>query len=159
MSIKTKEFNISEEELRQVTRIVYYRTLKILLILMAIFSLIIVIESIILPSLTLIAIGFVAALGYYLVFPFIRNPSKTQPKLNFKNRICELTDNYFNTTYEDGSLRKVHFSNYLKVTRESDWYFLYLTKVMFEYVPIRAFNSENDINEFETLMKSKKLME
>lgn len=150
---------MSETELRHITRIVYYRTLKILLILMAIFLGIIVIEFIIVPLLIFIAIGFVAVLGYYLAIPFIRNPSKTQPKLNFRNRICEITDNYFNMTYENGSLRKVHFNNYIKVIRESDWNFLYLTKVMFEYLPIRAFNSENDINEFEILIKNKKLME
>lgn len=62
-------------------------------------------------------------------------------------------------TFEDGSLVKVHFNNYLKITRESEWYFLYITQVTFEYLPLRTFNSENDINEFEILMENKKLME
>jgi hypothetical protein len=34
-----------------------------------------------------------------------------------------------------------------------------MTQGMFEYLPLRAFNSENDINEFETMMKNKKLIE
>jgi YcxB-like protein len=159
MNIKTKEFNISETELRHVTRIVYYKALKVVIIVFAIITLISVIHAIFNPEVISTAVGCVVALSYFLALPFMRNSAKVQPKLNFKSRICEITDSYFIITFEDGSLSKVHFNNYIKIIRESDWYFLYLTKAYFEYLPIRAFNSEADINEFETLMKNKKLME
>ena len=159
MDIKTKEFNISETELRHVTRIVYYKALRIFIIAFAIITLIGVIHAIFDAKFVSTALECVVVLSCLLALPFLRNAAKVQPKLNFKNRICEVTDSYFIITFEDGSLSKVHFNNYIKVNRESNWYFLYLTKIYFEYLPIRAFNSENDINEFEIAMKNKKLMD
>ena len=159
MNIKTKEFNISEDEFRHITRGIYYKAIKFLLIMVAILAVTSILTSIFSPPLNSIAVLSIMFLGFLSFAPFIGNSAKAQSKLNFQNRICEITDNYFSMTYEDGSLSKIHFNNFVKITKESDWYFLYLTQVFFEYLPIRAFNSEDDINEFETLIKNKKLME
>lgn len=161
MNIKIKEFNISEDELRHVTSIVYYKQIKVVIIIFAIITAISIISAILIPRLFSIwlAAGCVIFLSYSLALPYLRKPVKTQIKLHFQNRTCEINDNYFSTTFEDGSSSKIHFSNYIKATRESDWYFLYLTNTYFEYLPIRAFNSEDDINEFEAALKTKRLMD
>ncbi|MBW4662702.1 MAG: YcxB family protein [Chroococcus sp. CMT-3BRIN-NPC107] len=159
MIIKTKEFNTSKAEFRHVINIAYYRSIKDLIIGLASFTIIIVFCSGFNSLAVSIAIWSGILLGYLLIFPFLNTSAKSQPGLHLKNRTCEITDNYFSMTFEDGSLTKVHFNNYLKINRESEWYFLYMTQVMFEYLPLRAFNSEKDINEFETMMKNKKLME
>lgn len=133
MNIKTKEFNISEDELRHVTSIVYYKQIKIVIIMFTIITVTSVIVAILAPNATNVwfAVGFVILLSYFLALPFIRNPAKTQIKLNFQNRNCEINDNYFSMTYEDGSLSKVHLSNYIKITRESDWYFFVSNEYIF----------------------------
>ncbi len=161
MNIKTKEFNISKDELRHVTSIVYYKQIKFVIIVFAIITVINIIMAILVPRAANIwlVVGSVIFLSYFLALPYIRNPAKTQIKLHFQNRTCEINDNYFSTAFEDGSLSKIHFNNYIKATRESDWYFMYLTPAYFEYLPIRVFNSEDDINEFEAALKTKKLID
>lgn len=161
MNIRTKEFNMSEAELHRVNKIAYYRPIKDLLISLASFTIIIVVGSIFDHQTVSIAIYCTIVLGYLLIYPFVfvNRSAKSQSKLHFKNRSCEITDIYLSTIFEDSSLCNIHFNNYIRITRESEWYFLYLSQGMFEYLPIRAFNSEDDINEFETIMKDKKLMQ
>ncbi|WP_009633755.1 YcxB family protein [Synechocystis sp. PCC 7509] len=160
MNIKTKEFNTSEDELCYITRTIYYKSKKALIIVFGIVAVISVIFAVfVTPQASFLAAYFVILLGCILFIPFVINTAKSIPKIYFNNRACEITDNYFITSFEDGSLSKMHLHNFTKVTRESEYYFLYMAKIMFQYLPVRAFNSENDINEFETLMKNKKLME
>lgn len=158
MNIKTKEFNVSEAEFQHLIRILYYKSRRTLLIGFAIFAIIIIVVAILEPLFSFLAIYFVIALGWLLAVPFITNTAKSQAKINFQSRICEITDNYFSMSYADGSLLKLHFNNFIKVTRESEYYFLYMAKINFHYLPFRAFNSEDDINEFEAALKNKKLI-
>lgn len=160
MNIKTKEFNVSKAEFRHITRIAYYKQMRIVIIISAIITAIVVVQAAFVPQSAniILAMQFVALLSSFLAIPFLRNTSKVPPKLNFQNRTCEINADYFSMTYEDGSLSKVHFNNFIKVHREFSWYFLYLTRNGFEYLPLRVFNSEDNINAFETLIKNKKLM-
>ncbi len=160
MDIRTKEFNVSKDEFRHFTSIIYYKQIKILISIYAILTVMSIILAILVPLFPniLLAVTCVIILSCTLALPYIRNSAKTQIKLNFQNIICKINDNYFSTTFEDGSSIKIHFNNYIKATRESDWYFVYSTNTKFDYLPIRAFNSEDDINEFEAAMKHKKLM-
>jgi hypothetical protein len=163
MNIRTKEFNMSEAEFRHLIRIVYYKQVqnKIIIIMFGIITLLSIIIAILVLRYATIwfAIASVTFLSYLLAFPYITDSAKTLIKLDFQNRTCEINDNYFSTTFEDGTSIKIHFNNYIKVTRESDWYFMYSTNTRFDYLPIRAFNSEDDINEFEAALRNKKLME
>ncbi len=126
---------------------------------MIIFVLISIFICVILPSLVFLAIFKIFLFCCYLAIPFIINSATTQPKLNFQTRNCEVSNNYSTTIFIDGSLFKVHFNNFTKATKESEYYFLYIGKINFYYLPLRAFNSENDINEFEAALKTKKLMD
>ncbi len=160
MNIKTKEFNTSEDEIRHLTRTIYYKSRKGVIIVFGIIAVISVIFAIfVTPQASFLAAYFVIFLGCILFIPFAINTAKSVPKVYFKNRACEITDNYFSTVFEDGSLSKMHFHNFTKVTIESEYYFLYMGKILFQYLPVRAFSAEKDINEFEALMKNKKLME
>lgn len=161
MNIKTKEFNVSEAEFRHINRIVYYRQMKTVIIIFAIITVIVVIQATFTPQAAdiIFAIQSVSVLSLLLALPYIINSAKAQGNIHFQNRTCEINDNYLSITLEDGSSSKTHFNNYIKATREFDWYFVYLTNTKFEYLPIRAFNSEDDINEFEAALKNKKLLD
>jgi hypothetical protein len=115
MSIKTKEFNTSKAELRHVNNIAYYRPIRDLIIGWAIVTIIIVFCSDFDSQAVSIVIWSGVWFGYILIFPFLNNLAKSQPRLHFKNRTCEITDNYFSMTFEDGSLTKVRLNNYLKL--------------------------------------------
>ncbi len=160
MNITTKEFNISEAEFRYLNRITYYKAIKFLVIISAIITLITIISSVFHPRSAYIGVGVwsVIMISLLLAIPFITNVAKSQPKIHFRSRSCEITDNYFTLTFEDGSLTKTNFNDFIKVIRESNYYFLYMGKIYFHYLPIRAFNSEDDINAFEAALRIKKLM-
>lgn len=159
MYIKTKTFNISENELNYLLKISYYTSRKPLIIIFSILTVISIIIAIIDSRFTFLPFYFTLLLALFIALPSITNFAKSQPRFNFLNRFCEIDDNYFTINYDDGSLDKLNFNHFLKVVRRSEHYLLYVTKISFQYVPIRAFNSEEDINKFEKLVKIKKLME
>ena len=168
MNIKTKEFNISENELRHFTRRIYYngRVITIFAAIFAYFAVITIAYAMVNHQFwfvtTYLGVFLIAQLGSNLISSFITKTMRLQFNTNFQNRNCEITDNYFSMNYEDGSLLKLQFNHFIKVTRNpeyylmtySEYYLMNVPKTNFYYLPFRAFNSENDINEFETLIKN-----
>lgn len=184
MNIQTKEFKISEAEFRQISKILYYKSRKIIIIMVAWCLLVNVIFLMLSPGNYLLAIFFIFELGLHLIYPFITNNLERKSNINFQNKNCEINENYLTINYEDGSLLKLNFNNFISVrrtseyyfmtyndgslskfdnqviqiVRASEYYFMYVTKMNFLYLPVRAFNSKNDISNFNTLMINKNLI-
>jgi len=157
MYIKTQEFNLTKKQFRELLAAHYYKQMKKI--------------SINLSILALMGLGiFLTSHGYFLLImvlvliasyisvPYLINLDKTQSHLNFKGRFCEIDENFITFIYEDGSLVKLRFDSFREVTKESNYYFLYMTNNQFHYLPIATFNSEQEISRFELLMQGKQLL-
>jgi hypothetical protein len=158
MNIKTKRYTITPKQLKKMLIINYLKQMKILLIILLIFWLLIVIlsitgqgssQSMILPITT--------AIIYLLIIPLFINVNKL-PKLNFLERYCEIDRDYFAVFYEDGSIVKLKFEHFIGAIKQGEFYFLYMAKGQFHYLPIAAFESESDINRFDLLLEGKKIL-
>lgn len=157
MYIKTKEFNLTEKQFRQLIAVQYFKRMKNLFIILSVLALIALANSIISNDyFTLIVILILIA--YYVSLPYWINIKKTQPPINFKKRFCEIDENFITFMYEDGSLVKLRFDNFIQVTKESNYYFLYTVKTQFHYLPVAVFNSEQEICRFDLLMEGKQLI-
>ena len=159
MYIKTKEFNLTDKEFRQLLAYHYFKKIKNLIIFFSILTLISLVVSILSRDYFL-TILFLGLLAYYVSIPRFMNLQKTQSKMIFCQRYCEIDDKFISFVYEDGSLVKLNFDTFTQVIRESNYYLLYTTyvKTQFHYLPVAAFNSEQDISRFELLMEGKKLI-
>ena len=161
MQIRTKEFNVSPKELRQILINFYVPQLKSMAILYTTILLIALAAYFIFySSVFLLLLGAATlVMAIALAVPFIQNVKKQQNNLQFQQRHCEIDDEFISTFFEDGSSDKIKLDNFRRVVRKSGYYFLYLTKVQFYYVPIAAFHSEDDLKDFNDLLKEKELLE
>jgi hypothetical protein len=158
MKITTKTFNITPKELRNLLATQYFQQRRNTLFIYA--ALILV--NLLLPgegtykSFTVyILIGFV----YLLIAPFILNLKKIMPVLNFVARYWEIDENFIAIHYEDGSLSKFKFEHLVKVTKQKEYYLLYITAAgQFNYLPIAAFETEKDIHRFDLFLQGKQLI-
>lgn len=170
MNIKTKEFNITETKFHyghiSIIKLLYYKSKKALISIIAYLIVIVIVYAMVSPQIFFfIAILFLLQLSFYLITLFV-NTVKSRSKHNFQNINCEITDSYFSISYEDGSLLKLDFNHFIRVTKNSGYYLMTyseydstnIAKTNFYRLPIRVFNSENDINEFEAALRNKKLM-
>ncbi len=157
MYIKTKEFNLTEKQFRQVIALQYFKRMKNLFIIWSILAIIGLVISIISNDYFMLIVSLIV-IAYYLSLPYWLNLKKTQPPINFKKRFCEIDENFITFIYEDGSLVKLRFDNFIQVTKESNYYFLYTVKTQFHYLPVAVFNSEQEICRFDLLMEGKQLL-
>ncbi|BBD60855.1 hypothetical protein NIES2109_36550 [Nostoc sp. HK-01] len=158
MHIKTKTFQITPKELRSLLTVDYYRRMKITFILLAVLLLINIIFSVLQNRFDWWLIYFVALMAYFVSLPLFFQVQKRNSTLNFQNRYCEIDENFFAVFYEDGSIVKLNYSHFIQVTKKADYYFLYMTKGQFHYLPVAAFESEKDIHRFDLFLQSKQLI-
>ncbi|MGI8504755.1 MAG: YcxB family protein [Hassallia sp.] len=158
MQIKTKTFNITPKQLRQLITLHYLKQRKILLICVGILAIINVIFAFIIDFWNIMAIYFVAIFIYLLIAPILINVKKINPQINFINRYWEIDQDFITVIYEDGSLSKMRFEHFLKATKQSEYYWLFTCPTQFHYVPIAAFESEKDISRFDLFLKGKQLI-
>ncbi len=46
----------------------------------------------------------------------------------------------------------------MKVVKKGEYYFLYMTKAQFHYLPVAAFESEKDMHRFDLFLEGKQLI-
>ncbi len=161
MQIRTKEFNVTPQELRQILMNFYIPHLRSMAILYTTILLIALTAYFIfyLPAFLLLLGAATLVMGIALAVPFIQDVKKQQNNLQFQKRHCEIDDEFISTFFEDGSSDKLKLDNFRKVVRKSGYYFLYLTKIQFYYVPIASFHSEEDLKNFDDLLSEKALLQ
>ncbi|MBD2299288.1 YcxB family protein [Nostoc sp. FACHB-87] len=158
MYIKTKSFQITPKELGALLTVDYYRRMKFFFILFAILLVINIVVSVLQNRFDWWLIYFVGLGAYFVSLPLFFQPRKRNSTLNFQNRYCEIDENFFAMFYEDGSIVKLNYSHFMQVITKADYYFLYMTKAQFHYLPVAAFESEKDIHRFDLFLQSKQLI-
>ncbi|OUL28992.1 YcxB family protein [Nostoc sp. 106C] len=158
MLIRTKKFQISPKELRGIIAVDYYKRMKLTLIIFSVLTVVNIIISIIQKEFSwwlLYCLGFIA---YILSVPlWLRLQGRTS-ELNFQSRYCEMDEDFFTIFFEDGSISKLRYEHFVKVIKKSEYYFLYITKVQFHYLPVAAFESEKDMHRFDLFLEGKQLI-
>ncbi|MBE9205794.1 YcxB family protein [Nostoc sp. LEGE 06077] len=158
MQIKTKTFEITPKQLRNLLTFDYYRRMKITFIILVVLLVINIIFAVIQNRFDWWLIYLVGLIAYFVSLPLLFQVQKRSSALNFQNRYCEIDENFFALFYEDGSIIKLNYSHFFKVTKKADYYFLYMTKAQFYYLPVAAFESEKDIHRFDLFLQSKQLI-
>ncbi|MFH7028558.1 MAG: YcxB family protein [Heteroscytonema crispum UTEX LB 1556] len=157
MGIRTKNFNLTRNQFRQIISVDYFQRIKLILILFSVLILINLVISLYAKQLTWELIFTLIVIAYLVSIPFFVS-LKEQYKLNFLNRYCEIDENFFAVCYEDGSIIKLKFDHFIKAVKWSEYYFLYITKAQFYYLPIAAFDSEKDMYRFDFFLQGKQLI-
>ncbi|OUL31690.1 hypothetical protein BV378_01580 [Nostoc sp. RF31YmG] len=158
MLIRTKQFQISPKELRGIIAVDYYKRMKLTLIIFAVLTVVNIIISIIQKEFSwwlLYCLGFIA---YILSVPLWLHLQGRTSGLNFQSRYCEMDEDFFTIFFEDGSISKLRYEHFVKVIKKSEYYFLYITKVQFHYLPVAAFESEKDMHRFDLFLEGKQLI-
>ncbi|MBD2450979.1 YcxB family protein [Nostoc sp. FACHB-152] len=158
MQIKTKTFQTTPKELRAVLTVEYYRRIKRNFIVLSILATMSIIFSILQNRFDWWAVYFLGILAYTASAPLFFRVQKQTSALNFQARHCEIDENFFGLYYADGSIIKMTYEQFIEVRKKADYYFLYMSKTQFHYLPIAAFETEKDIHRFDLWLQSKQLI-
>jgi YcxB-like protein len=158
MQIRTKTFQTTPKELRALLTVDYYRRMKRILIILSVLVLLIVIFSVVKNQFDWWLIYFLGLIAYFLSLPLLIRVKGRASELNFQNRYCEIDEKFFAIFYEDGSIVKMRYEHFVQVIKKADYYFLYVTKAQFHYLPVAAFETEKDIHRFDLFLESKQLI-
>lgn len=158
MLIRTKQFQISPKELRGIIAVDYYKRMKLTLIICSVLVVINIILSIIQNQFSWWLLYFLGFIAYIVSVPlWLRLQGRTS-ELNFQSRYCEMDEDFFAIFFEDGSITKLRYEHFMKVVKKGEYYFLYMTKVQFHYLPVAAFESEKDMHRFDLFLEGKQLI-
>lgn len=158
MNIKTKTFQVTPKQLKQLLINHYFKARKKILIIYTVMSILFFILAFFDKYFINSAIFVSFLLIGLLVAPFLINMKKTQPVANFILRYWEIDENFISIYYEDGSLSKFRFDHLIKVTKQSEFYLVYFSIQQFHYLPLAAFETEKDIHRFELFLEGKQLL-
>jgi|LakMenE18May11ns_1017448.scaffolds.fasta_scaffold9434573_1 hypothetical protein len=158
MNIKTKTFQVTPKQLKQLLINHYFKARKKILIMYTVMSIIFLILAFFDKYFINSVIFFSFLLIGLLVAPFLINMKKTQPVVNFIPRYWEIDENFISIYYEDGSLSKFRFDHLIKATKQSEFYLVYFSIQQFYYLPLAAFETEKDIHRFELFLEGKQLL-
>ncbi|MDZ7961779.1 MAG: YcxB family protein [Aulosira sp. DedQUE10] len=158
MQIKTKAFEISPKELRGIIAADYYKRMKFIFILLACFTLLNIALAVIQQRFDWWLVYFLGLIAYFLSVPLWMRLQGRTSALNFQSRYCEMDENFFSVFFEDGSITKLRYEHFMKVIKKGEYYFLYVTKGQFHYLPIAAFESEKDMHRFDLFLEGKQLI-
>jgi hypothetical protein len=159
MNIKTKTFQVTPKQLKQLIINNYFKARKKILIMYTLILILFLTPAFFGKD----SIGSAKFFSFFfigsLVAPFLINVKKTQAVVNFIPRYWEMDENFISIYYEDGSMSKFRFEHLVKAAKQSEFYLLYTTMAgQFHYLPISAFETEKDIHRFELFLESKQLM-
>jgi hypothetical protein len=163
MSIRTQEFNLTDSEMQALMRIIYLKNLRPQIIVYLKLATLILLLDLLTGRFTrtmyiFLFLGISLGLRFTCKFP--------QSPLNYQTRFCEINTHFFELHYQDGSSSKTHLSDFASVEKKTikadqvaNYYLLYLMKnAQFHYIPMRAFNSSKDLEEFDLILKQRGLL-
>jgi hypothetical protein len=152
--IKTKEFSFPKSIYR---KILIANSLKRSLWALVFLVIIAFYQSTKGPSSMLLFLSAlpVVYLSYLVVRCCIHANSKVH-RLFFKERVFEVDNQNIDIIFKDGTASKIQINNIARVVKNSRYYLLFLTKKQFIYVPLFAFRTPGDINNFDSILKARK---
>jgi hypothetical protein len=163
MSIRTQDFNLTESEMQALMRSIYFKNLRPLFIAYLVLAVLILLTDL-LTGRFAGTIGIVIFLGIFFGLRFTRK--FPQGSLNYQTRFCEINTDFLEIHFQDGSLSRTHLSHFvnaekktIKADQVANYYLMYLMKnAQFHYIPMRAFNSSKDLEEFDLILKQRGLL-
>ena len=158
MNIKTKTFQVTPKQLKQLLINQYFQIRKRSLIMFTVMLIIFLIMTFFDKLFINLAIYFAIILLILLIFPFMMNIQKSQSVTHFIPRYWEIDEDFICIYCEDGSISKFRFDHLIKATKQSEFYLVYFSIQQFHYLPLAAFETEKDIHRFELFLESKQLM-
>ena len=157
MQIRTKTYNLTISEFRSLISSHYFKRMKwflILILIIVIFNAFSVFLNnkpfwqVLIPLFFLI---------YLIAIPLMIS-KKSQSKLNFMDRYCEIDETFFTVYYEDGSIIKLNLEHFIKAVKQSEYYLFYMINNQFHYLPLAALESEQDIHRLNLFLAGKQLI-
>ena len=106
MNIKTKTFQVTPKQLKQLIINQYFQTRKRLLITLTVILILFLIMTFFAKYFISLALYFAFLLFLLLIAPFRINMKKIQPVINFIARYWEIDEDFICIYYEDGSIRR-----------------------------------------------------
>ena len=152
MEIKTQEYKVSRNEILFAILRYHCRASLLIIIILYVLGCFATIQNgkSLLP---LTMFLFVFVLYYFMSYWW--HAKKLADGIYAKKRVLALKDDSFYVHIEDGSETKINIKNINKIISSKNYYLVYLSKVVFFYVPKRAFFPEEDSRNFYNfLMKT-----
>lgn len=145
MEIKTKEFSMSNQDY---FKIIYFDGLKrlalgfVLMIIGAIYAYTLELTIIV------IIVFCIVTLRYWKYAYSKKNT------FYFKKRYMIITDDMLSSYLDDGSSQHIKWANMIRTIKRHKYYLVLLAKYSFIYIPVSAFNTPEDVQGFEELIKN-----
>jgi len=150
VAIRTKEFSLSKTEFFIITTINYFKSRWWLVTLL----LLVLLYTIASHLRLVLSLAIIAYLFWITVYFWLFANSK-ENKIFFKKRYYEIDDEFITGYIEDGSFSKIKLSNIVKVVKTKKYYLLYTSQIQFIYLPLSIFTSENDVINFNSILRPK----
>jgi len=159
MNIKGREYQLSKKEFFKICLRISFKKLAVFAaIYLILFSAAVFFKLLDAYWLSIVAAVFFVFIPFVSLLAILSYLNSKQNKIFYKKRKFEIDDDFITTYIEDGSIGKNKFDNVIKVVRTARYYMLYISQSLFIYLPKSAFLSQEDINSFEDLLESKKLL-
>jgi signal transduction histidine kinase len=153
--IKTKEHSMTRGEYLSIITGNYIRQrwwLFLILWVVAILS--VILDSPFAP----IAIAF-AAISPLIAFLYLWYHAWTpKNRIYYLPRTIELDEGFITACSADGGINRTPLQHFLGAKKTRDSFILRLTKIQFVFVPFRAFESKEDQDAFENILKGKGIL-
>jgi uncharacterized membrane protein YobD (UPF0266 family) len=93
-------------------------------------------------------------LSYLVIRCWLHTNKKSS--LFFAKRTFEIDNQVITVFFEDGTINKIPINNIVRVIKNLKYYRLFLSKKQFAFIPVNAFEREDDIRRFDAILKARK---
>lgn len=159
MNIKSNEYQLTKKRLFQTYMDINLKRLGIFaFIYVILFGAAVFFRLLNIYWFIFVIVFFAVFLPFLLILSILFYINSKANKIFYKKKRFEIDDDFITTYAEDGSLGKNKLDSIIKVVGTRKYYMLQISQAMFLYLPKSAFLSQEDINRFESLLRSKKLL-
>lgn len=157
MLIRTHEYALSQGDYIMVSLLYTLRTWGWIYVLLSIVSLLIVAVAGSLIWLLAVFLWWLAMPFFFLMI-FAWHAYSEKNAATFRNQYLDFDDDFLSLYGQDGTTARVPLRNVVRLMRLFSYYLLFNSTTSFFVVPVDSFQSENDLQQFEGLMRRHGLM-
>lgn len=101
----------------------------------------------------------IAAISPLIAFLYLWYHAWTpKNKVYYLPRVIEVDEDFISSYSPDGGVNRLRLEHFISGKKTKDSFILRLTKIQFVFVPFRAFESKEDQERFEDIMRNKGLL-
>ncbi len=145
--ITTKKFSLSKQTYFGILVKTYFRSRWWFPVLFWVFAILFAMDGI--NTIDLFLVLYAVIFPFILLLTFRRQAYSAQNKLFLMERYFEFDTEKSTGYLTDGTAQVIMNSNFFKVFTTESYYLLYLARNQFVYIPVSAFNNEEDKKWFE----------